>query len=190
MIDENTKQQFVLMRAENKSYTQIMKALPIGKNKCVELNRELASQIAEQKAENLASLYNSYFMTKEARIKKLGASLKKIDKAIEQADFSGIAPEKLLDLKLKYSQALKKEFTAPADKVEISTITPEAIYSLMLDLLNRVRAGLIDDIQAQKEFTVISGLQKIYEDIELNNKVEAVKAMLEQNTAAITSRDL
>jgi len=190
MIDENTKQQFVLMRAENKSYTQIMKALPIGKNKCVELNRELASQIAEQKAENLASLYNSYFMTKEARIKKLGASLKKIDKAIEQADFSGIAPEKLLDLKLKYSQALKKEFTAPADKVEISTITPEAIYSLMLDLLNRVRAGLIDDIQAQKEFTVISGLQKSYEDIELNNKVEAVKAMLEQNTAAITSRDL
>ena len=68
--------------------------------------------------------------------------------------------------------------------------TPEAIYSLMLDLLNRVRAGLIDDIQAQKEFTVISGLQKSYEDIELNNKVEAVKAMLEQNTAAITSRDL
>ena len=150
MIDENTKQQFVLMRAENKSYTQIMKALPIGKNKCVELNRELASQISEQKAENLASLYNSYFMTKEARIKKLGASLKKIDTAIEKADFSGIAPDKLLDLKLKYTQALKAEYTEPAYKVDFKQ--PEAIYSLMLDLLNRVRAGLIDDIQAQKSY--------------------------------------
>jgi hypothetical protein len=190
MIDENTKQQFVLMRAENKSYTQIMKALPIGKNKCVELNRELSSQIAQQKAENLTSLYNSYYMTKEARIKQLGASLKKIETAIEKADFSGIAPDKLLDLKLKYTQALKAEYTEPAYQVDFEQPTPEAIYSLMLDLLNRVRAGIIDDIQAQKEFTVLCGLQKSYEDIELNNKVEAVKAMLEQNTAAITSRDL
>lgn len=190
MIDENTKQQFVLMRAENKSYTQIMKAIPIGKNKCIELNRELSSQIAEQKAENLASLYNSYYMTKEARIKNLGTSLKKIDIAIEKADFSGIAPDKLLDLKLKYTQALKSEYTEPAYKVDFKQPTPEAIYSLMLDLLNRVRAGIIDNMQAQKEFTVISGLQKSYEDIELNNKVEAVKTMLEQNTAAITNRDL
>ena len=190
MIDNATKEQFVLMRAENKSYSQIMKALNIGRNSCVNLNKELSSQIAEQKADNLNRLYTAYFMTKEARIKKLGASLKKIDTAIENADFSGIAPDKLLDLKLKYTQALKEEYTEPAYKVDFEQPTPEAIYSLMLDLLNRVRAGLIDDIQAQKEFTVISGLQKSYEDIELNNKVEAVKAMLEQNTAAITSRDL
>ena len=167
-----------------------MKALPIGKNKCVELNRELASQIAEQKAENLASLYNSYFMTKEARIKKLGASLKKIDTAIEKADFSGIAPDKLLDLKLKYTQALKAEYTEPAYKVDFEQPTPEAIYSLMLDLLNRVRAGLIDDIQAQKEFTVISGLQKSYEDIELNEKMESLKMIMEHNTELITCKDL
>ena len=190
MIDNETKEKFILLRAENKSYSQISKALGISIDSCHKFNAEFENRIAELKADNMQQLYNKYFMTKEARIKKLGSSLNKIDKAIEQADFSGIAPEKLLDLKLKYSQALKKEFTAPADKVEISTITPEAIYSLMLDLLNRVRAGLIDDIQAQKEFTVISGLQKSYEDIELNNKVEAVKAMLEQNTAAITSRDL
>ena len=190
MLDNETKEKFILLRAENKSYSKISKALGISIDSCYKLNAEFENRIAELKADNMQQLYNKYFMTKEARIKKLGSSLNKIDKAIEQADFSGIAPEKLLDLKLKYSQALKKEFTAPADKVEISTITPEAIYSLMLDLLNRVRAGLIDDIQAQKEFTVISGLQKSYEDIELNEKMESLKMIMEHNTELITSKDL
>lgn len=190
MIDNATKEQFVLMRAENKSYSQIMKALNIGRNSCVNLNKELSSQIAEQKADNLNRLYTAYFMTKEARIKKLGASLKKIDTAIENADFSGIAPDKLLDLKLKYTQALKEEYTEPAYRVEVDQITAESLYSLLLDLYNRVKLGLVDDVQAHKELSVISGLQKGYEDIELNGKIEAVKSMLERNTETITSRDL
>lgn len=55
-------------------------------------------------------------MTKEARIKKLGDTLEKIEDAIAKADFSTVDPAKLLDFKLKYTEALKGEYigTKPA----------------------------------------------------------------------------
>ena len=48
-------------------------------------------------------------MTKEARIKKLGDTLEGINTALDGADLSTIPPEKLLDFKLKYTEALKEE---------------------------------------------------------------------------------
>lgn len=190
MIDNETKEKYILLRAENKSYSQISKALGISIDSCYKLNAEFENRIAELKADNMQQLYNKYYMTKEARIKNLGSSLNKIDKAIEQADFSGISPEKLLDLKLKYSQALKDEFTPPADRVVINALTPEAIISLMTELLNKVRAGEITEQQAQKELYIITGLQKSYEDKELNEKMESLKMIMEHNTELITCKDL
>lgn len=189
MIDIETKEKFILLRAENKSYSQISKALGISKDTCIKLNTELESRIAEIKQDNLQQLYNSYYMTKEARIKKLGSSLKKIDTAIENADFSSISTEKLLELKLKYNQALKEEFTPPADRININ-LSPETISGLLVDLLNRVREGTITEQQAQKELYIISGIQKSYEDIELNEKVEALKMIMEHNTNIITSMEI
>ena len=190
MIDNETKEKFIMLRADNKSYSQIMKTLGIGKNSCVELNKELSDRIAELKADNLQELYNNFYMSKEARIKKLGSSLKKIDKAIEKADFNSIPLDKLLDFNLKYTQALKEEYTPPADKVVIDTLTPEAIYNLMLDLYNRLRAGAVTEQQAQRELYIITGIQKSYEDIELNDKMESLKMIIEHNTELITSKDL
>lgn len=110
MITTETKEQFIILRAENKSYTQIIKQLNISKSSCIKLSKELNNEIAQARADNLQKLYNTYSMTKEARIKNLGKNLKAIDKALENIDYSSIAPEKLLDFKLKYSQALKEEY--------------------------------------------------------------------------------
>ena len=49
-------------------------------------------------------------MTKEARIKNLGKTLKSIDKALEAVDFTALSPKDLLELKLKYSNALQEEY--------------------------------------------------------------------------------
>lgn len=46
-------------------------------------------------------------MTKEARIKKLDNILGKIDGALDKTNFNEISPERLIDYKLKYTQALK-----------------------------------------------------------------------------------
>ena len=110
MITTEIKEQFVILRAENKSYSQITKQLPISKSSCIKLSKELNNEIAQAKAENLQSLYNTYSMTKEARIKNLGETLKNLDKAIEAQDFSNLSLKDLLELKLKYSNALQEEY--------------------------------------------------------------------------------
>lgn len=110
MIPVEIKEQFVILRAENKSYSQIIKQLSISKSSCIKLSKELNSEIAQARADNLQKLYNTYSMTKEARIKNLGKTLKSIDKALEAVDFTALSPKDLLELKLKYSNALQEEY--------------------------------------------------------------------------------
>ena len=54
--------------------------------------KALAAQIDELKRAELAELCESYSMTKEARIRRLGDTLEKINAALEQADFSTVDP--------------------------------------------------------------------------------------------------
>jgi len=68
-----------MLRAEGKSYSAIAEQLHISKSTCTAWERELKDNIAELKQEQLEELYNSYFMTKEARIRKLGDTLENIN---------------------------------------------------------------------------------------------------------------
>lgn len=104
------KNEFILLRAEGRSYSFITQKLEISKTTCIKWNKELEEKILAQKQDNLTDLYKTYNLTKEARIERLGTTLKKIDSALEKVDYSTIAPEKLLDYKLKYTQALKDEY--------------------------------------------------------------------------------
>ncbi len=185
MLDTLTKEQFITLRAENKSYTQIMKELQIGKNSCIKLNAELRHDIAAKKAERIQELQQQYQMAKEARIKKLGSTLQRIDAALEMADFSEMAPERLLDYKLKYERALKEEYVDPPAESAPVEITPEGIAELQMDLLTRIKLGTTSGQQAQLEIDVINGLQKSYEDLTLSEKVEALKALLEDRSRII-----
>lgn len=101
--------QYVQLRAEGKSYEQIARELNISKSTCTEWERALAAQIDEVKRAKLNELIEAYGMTKEARIKNLGDTLEKIDKALQAADFSQVDIDKLLTLKLKYAEQLKAE---------------------------------------------------------------------------------
>ena len=185
MIDDITKQKFIALRAENKSYSQIMEALQICKSSCIKLNTELRAEIAAQRAEQLQALYDQYQMTKEARIRKLGSVLQRIDAAVEEINLTGIAPDKLLDYKLKYEKALKDEYTDPPASRELTEITPEGIAELQMDLLTRIKLGTTSGPQAALEIDVINGLQKSYEDITLNEKMEILKAILENRNRLI-----
>ena len=104
------KQEYIRLRAEGKSYSFIAEQLHISKSTCTKWERDLAAEIDELKRAELAELYESYNMTKQARIRKLGDTLGKINEALEQADFSEVDPAKLLDFKLKYTEALKGEY--------------------------------------------------------------------------------
>lgn len=163
MLTTEIKQQFILLRAENKSYSQIIKELNISKSSCIKLSKKLNNEIAQAKADRLQSLYNDYFMTKEARIQHLGETLKNIDKALEKADLSSLSPKDLLDYKLKYSQALKEEYIPviidqPIEDNE--TGFTEILRALLARSRTAIDLGGLSTTELSKELLLIEKIHK------------------------------
>lgn len=180
MKPQEQKTEFIRLRAEGKSYSYIAEALHISKSTCSSWEKELQDAIAELKQEQLNELYSSYFMTKEARVKKLGETLNEINKALEAVDLKEISADKLLDYKLKYMEALKGEYTGSERAYQLNKDNIEAkdIVKAYGDLLARVQAGEISTEQANRESAVIANLLKAYDLVEVKAKLDALEAIV------------
>lgn len=173
------KRKFIELRAEGKSYRAIGEELGISKSSCQKWERDLAADIEALKREQLKELYESYHMTKEARIRNLGNTLTQIDTALASADLSIADPVRLLDFKLKYTEALQKEFSGMKPALKLGEhINAKDIVAALADLLNRIRAGEVSGEQASKESTVITNLLKAYETVEIQTKLEELEAIV------------
>ena len=181
MKPKEQKNEFIRLRAEGRSYSYIADTIHISKSTCTAWERELQNAISELKQEQLNELYNSYAMTKEARIKNLGSTLDNINTALSGADLSQIPPEKLLDYKLKYTEALKSEYTGSGKAYQLNKNDIEAkdIVQAYGDLLDRVRAGEVSTEQASRESAVLANLLKAYDLVEVKAKLDALGAILE-----------
>ena len=179
MKPASTKTEFIRLRAEGKSYDAIAKELHISKATCKAWEKELADKISLLKAEQLKELYDTYQMSKEARIKKLGGTLKRIDDALAAVDLSEMPPEKLLDFKLKYEEALKDEYIPISDREPLKEdFREQDLLRELADLLNRVKSGATTREQAATELTVYQNMLRAYEDVELKKKIETLEALL------------
>ena len=173
------KNRFIEMRAEGQSFSDIAQQLHISKSTCSTWERELEAEIAQLKKEELNALYESYHMKKEARIKQLGETLERIEEALDGADLTQMPPEKLLEFKMKYMEALHKEYTGLSPALELGEILePKDIVTALSNLLNRVRAGEVTTEQANRESIIISNLLKAYETVELKEKLEQLEAIV------------
>lgn len=172
------KTEYIRLRAEGISYSQICEQLHIAKSTCTKWEKEFASQISELKRAQLAELCESYGMAKEARIKQLGETLGKINEALERADFSAVDPARLLDYKLKYTEALKGEYVGPVPPIQLDSADAKSIVAALGDLLNRVRTGDVSTEQAQKESQVLSQLLKAYDIAEVKRKLDELEAII------------
>ena len=181
MKPQEQKNEFIRLRAEGRSYSYIADTLHISKSTCTAWERELQNAITELKQEQLNELYDSYAMTKEARIKNLGSTLDNINTALSGADLSQIPPEKLLDYKLKYTEALKSEYTGSGKAYQLNKNDIEArdIVQAYGDLLARVQAGEVSTDQASRESIVLANLLKAYDLVEVKAKIDALGAILE-----------
>lgn len=179
MKPNELKQEYIRLRAEGKSYSYIADKLHISKSTCSKWETQLEADIAKLKREELNSLYEAYGMKKEARIRKLGDTLGRVEEALDAVDLTEVAPEKLLDFKLKYTEALQREYTGtePAFKLG-ETMKPEDIVTALGDLLNRVRAGEVTQEQANRESLVLGNLLKAYEQVELKAKLDELEAIV------------
>ena len=182
MNDMKTQEQrteFIKLRAEGKSYTFIAGALNISKSTCTGWEREFKDQISQLKREELNELYDSYYMTREARIKHLGDTLVNINTVLDSKELSTMSPEKLLDFKLKYTEALKAEYmdTDPPQRLG-ANFKAQDILKALGNLLDRIRAGEVSMEQAGRESLVISNLLKAYDTVELQTKLKELEAII------------
>ena len=179
MKPQELKQEYIKLRAEGKSYSFIAEQLHISKSTCTKWEVQLAEEIAQLKKEELNTLYDSYHMKKEARIRQLGDTLGRVEDALAKVDLTEVAPEKLLDFKLKYTEALQKEYvgTNPAFKLKDS-IDPKDIVTALADLLDRVRAGEVTTEQANRESLILSNLLKAYETVEVKAKLDEIETII------------
>lgn len=167
---------FIELRAQGQPYRTIAKELQVSKATLTGWDKQLAADIAKHKAERMQELYTTYGMYKEARIQKLGGVLQKIDSELDTRDWSDITTDKLLDYKLKYTQALSSEYTPITGKDRSSQELNAATILKELDnLLERVQSGEVHKDQAQQELVILSGMMRVYEASALEDKVKRLE---------------
>ena len=111
-----TKRRFIELRAKGYSFGKIAKELGKAKQTLLDWSRELDQEIAQAKALELDSLYESYSLYKEARLKTLGEILSKLKKEVDNRDLTDLPTDRLLDLFLKYEGVVKESLVEPVFK--------------------------------------------------------------------------
>lgn len=111
-----TKRRFIELRAKGYSFDKIAKELGKAKQTLLDWSRELDQEIAQAKALELDSLYESYSLYKEDRLKTLGEILSKLKKEVDNRDLTDLPTDRLLDLFLKYEGVVKESLVEPVFK--------------------------------------------------------------------------
>jgi intein-encoded DNA endonuclease-like protein len=139
MENQKTKEQFIQLRAQGVSYSNISKKIGKSKQTLIDWGKELEEEIRNLKAIELEAIYEKYFLLKEARLQSFGIITQRIKEEIESRDFSDIPTEKLLDIFLKYNSTIKEE-------------TPEPLFKTSLELEeDKLHRHLIEDLTSLTE---------------------------------------
>lgn len=153
MKTTDKKLEFIRLRAEGKSYRAIEQEIGVSRTTCGEWERELREDIDGLRRESLEELYSQYGMAREARIRRIGETLRRIDDALADIDLSSLPPEKLLDFKLKYSAALRDEYSAAAP-METTGAAKDTLETIQ-DLYRRTASGDTTVEQAKTELSIL-----------------------------------
>jgi transposase len=177
---EEQKSKFIHLRAKGYSYAKIAKELGVSTSTLTNWNQELQEVIANAKAMELEALQEEYFLLKEGRIKLLGEQLKAIQKEISGRDLSKVSTERLIELQLRYFGELKTEYVATTlvDKTGIK-LDSKVIARQFQSVLERFKAGEIDESQAKLEQSILQSMLKGIEQTELARKLERLEAIIQ-----------
>lgn len=177
---EELKSRFIHLRAKGLSYSKIAQELKVSTSTLSNWNQELLYEIAQAKAMELEALQEEYFMLKEGRIRLLGGQLKTIQEEISSRDLSKVSTEKLIELQLRYFGELKTEYVATVivDKTGIKLDSKEIARQLQ-SVLERFKAGEIDESQAKLEQSILQSMLKGIEQMELARKLERLEAIVQ-----------
>ena len=111
-------------------------------------------------------------VTDKAQAVALGSTLQKIDNAIQEADFSSVDPAKLLEIKLKYKDALKGEYIPTSDHTNGEKLDSDKILDQISNLIQRIQTGEVSDKEAGIELKALSTALSVYDKTVLEDKLE------------------
>lgn len=112
-IDTDRQKRVLELRAKGKSYATIATEVGVAKQTAVDICKDAEERIATLQALELEELYEMHHITKEERISAHASLLSRIRGELENRTFEDVPTEKLIDLSLKVSAALKEEMLEP-----------------------------------------------------------------------------
>ena len=98
MMDLQTQERFIELRAQGWSYDKIAKELKVSKKTLISLGRRLKEEIASRKTLELDRLRDEYFLTSKAKIELFGERVIAIKQELDRRDLTSLSTEKLFDL--------------------------------------------------------------------------------------------
>jgi len=181
--------QFIELRAKGYSLARCARLLRLSKSTLATWQQDLEAQIAGLKAIELEALQETFFLAKEARIRLLGEQVQALLEELRTRSLAEVPTDKLLDILLKFSQALREEFVEPrllsdrdTKRLEDGTGTEldsQAVAVELGQVLKRYKAGLVDIEQARQELALLLAILKAEEQAEIEGKLERIEAVLE-----------
>ena len=134
MINLDQKEKFIELRAKGWSFDKIAKELGKAKQTLIDWSKELEDEIANRKALELETLYETYYLQRESRLQTFGAILTKIKEEVMSRDLSDVPTDKLLDLFLKYNNQIREEIVEPIYKSSQELIEERQDRELLKEL--------------------------------------------------------
>ncbi|MFZ2189360.1 MAG: helix-turn-helix domain-containing protein [Candidatus Magasanikiibacteriota bacterium] len=122
MIDNQTKEKFIELRAQGKSYNTISKEIGVSKPTLIQWSREFVDEISNLKAIEFEDLQEKYYIHKRKRIEIFGTQLEAIKQELSSRDLKTISTERLLDLLAKFTTVLKAEETTINFTTKVSPV--------------------------------------------------------------------
>jgi len=101
MIDTDTKNRFLELRAQGKSLRTIADELSVGRQTLVNWERKHKEQIENLKAIELDALLERHRLTAQAQIESCGIELKRVTEELQKRDLADVPTPKLYDIKIK-----------------------------------------------------------------------------------------
>lgn len=115
-IGTDKENEIITLRAMGKSYSAIAQEASVAKQTAVDICRKYKERVATLKALELETLYEEQGITSTQRITAHASLLARIRDEIASRPLSDIPTDKLIELYLKQSAALKEEMIEPTAK--------------------------------------------------------------------------
>lgn len=106
---QQTVDQFIELRSQGASYSQISKLLGVTKPTMIQWAREHNETINNLKAMDFADISEAHYLVKKKRVELLGGMLTRIKEELSKRDMAEIPTEKLLRYQMDCLSLLKQE---------------------------------------------------------------------------------